>query len=500
MKKLIIMLLLLPMFQSIVAQELKVYKTKSYGKRPRLIWYRTGNDSIHKNFTVWRADLKSKKFDSIHTAHFVMVKKNSVRYVVIDTTLTKKAIYRYYIQVRDKNNKILTSPIALGHNLGRIPKPRVVRISAEQDKDKKAITLHWKLNYNFSVRSISLFRSSYGDKNYVKIAELGGDATAYTDIVPLSNHNYYYFLLIADYFGYETPSPYYPAFTLFKQKAIPPQNLSYTKNENSVELHWTNTEKTLSGYQVFRSIDDNDFVALHKMQNTNKQEVKFVDKIDNNLKGRQLRYYIVNYSDSYVRSETSDTLSVFFVKIQNPLPPKELNVIKQDDNRLKLIWTLPKDKNIAGFNVYLEKPKFRKLNDKLVPSTKNYFLTDKVFGKGNYTFSVETIGANKLKSELKTMASINILSAYAKLIVDMKQTKNGIVLSWKKYPDTRLDKILLYRQSGNNNPKLLKSFSNSDEIYTDKNIKNKTLYYYTFYGKLTTGETLPLNEGFSVRR
>jgi len=477
------------------SQQLKVYKSISNDARPRIIWYRQGKDTLYKQFDIFRANVKDKKYRKINTGHFVLYRDNTVQYYVVDTTLTRKSIYAYYIKILTRKGDTLISPVAIAHNMGRLPKPHLTDFYAVRSGDKKAIELHWQLNYNFSVRTLSIFRSSYGNKDFKKIAELPGDATSYTDRVPLSNHNYYYFILIADFFGYEIPGAVLPASTLFKQKPTPPYRLKIEKTGDKIKLSWHNSDTNLSGYQVYRSVGERDFLPLHTMQSANKKYEEFTDENLHEIAGKRLRYYVVNYSDAYVPSEPSDTLQVFIPGDKNPLPPAEIHIIRQDEGHVKLIWTRPGDNRIQSYNIYLDD---RKINRKPVPVYHNYWENIPVSEGKTYTFGVESVGYNGKKSKYKTTATINLLTDYHHLVIDAGKQKDGIVLKWKKYPDQRIEKINLYRQN-NKKAILLKVFDNKDVRFTDKKVVRNTTYLYTVYGQLTGGKRVLLNDGVEIR-
>ncbi len=501
MKKIILSIIIIGTLNQLYCQDLQVYKVENSFNNPKLIWYKTGKDVEVEKFSVWRTSLAENSFENIQTLHYTNSQKNdTLLYTVLDTTLTKKAIYKYYISMEEKNKKSITSDIAYGHNMGTIPSPRLKVLKVNSSKTKKAIDLSWQLNHNFSVRTLSIFRSSHHEKDYVKIAEVAGDATSYTDHVPLSNHNYFYFILIADYFGYQHPSPPTPGFCSFKQKPYTPQNLKLKKSENTVVLSWENLSDKLSGYKAFRSVGKEDFRALHVMQTANKLKESFTDILPEASETASLiRYYVINYSDSYVESNSSDTLRVSIEKRISLAPPKEFDALKQDANQIKLVWSKPKNTDVIGYNVYLTNPMNKKLNAALISKNHNYFIDSTSYKSGQYMFEVESVGRNNQVSEFRMKTGTTIFSPNYHLVVDTKKTTTAFELIWKALPTQQIKNIKLYRQEEEQTPVLLKNFNNVDTIFIDSKLTKGKSYYYSLYAELVTGERVILNDKIAVR-
>lgn len=235
------------------------------------------------------------------------------------------------------------------------------------------------------------------------------------------------------------------------------------------------------------------------MQRDNAKAVRYMDKSLKNISDKIVKYYVINYSDSYVPSMPSDTLEVYFPDKNLPLPPEEANIIQTDDTHLKLIWKKSGNRNIKGYNVYMEKPIKKQLNKELLPANHNYYDKIEVQGGNEYIFSVESVGRNDMKSTNQTTVKINLLPEYVKLILDIKRVKNGIEISWKKYPNTHLKEIALYKQEGENKSLLVKRFANEEVHYTDTLVKKGKNYYYSMYGKVENGANIRLNNGESLR-
>ncbi len=479
--------------------QISVYETKSYGKHPKILWFRTGNDSVNRTFSIYRADLKTKKFRKIHTKQSLMTyKKDTILYYVEDTTLVKKGMYQYYIKVKPEKGDSLTSAAAYAHNLGMIDPPTVINMDAVGLKDQKSIKITWQLNYNFSVRKLILMRSDQYKKGYVKVADLPGDATEYIDQVPLSNHNYFYFLIIADFFGYQYPSAPLPAYTLYKSQAIPPQNLSLKQESDKVVLSWENAGKNLSGYRVYRSINGKPFHPLHELQTSASLRESFTDRLTDIPDLKRVAYYVVNYSDAYVSSKASDTVTAYFTPKYKTVPPPDFDIVKTSDNQIKFLWTIPEKSNVKAYRIYMEKPEKKLITKTDIPAGLTYYDDPENYAPGTYVFAIKSVGTDGKESRFASKNSVQILPPYIKLIVDATKEKNQVRLQWKALADAQIQQIILYKQEGNRSKKLLKRFANQDTVYRDKQVQKGKVYRYIFKAKTTYGATIPLQTNVSV--
>ncbi len=497
MKRILLIIAIL-WIQGLFAQ-IDVYESKSYGKHPKIMWFRKGNDSINREFTIYRADLKTKKFRKINTKHFLMTyKKDTLLYYVEDTTLVQKGMYQYYIKVKPEKGDSLTSAAAYAHNLGMIDPPTVVKMDAVGQKDKKSIKITWQLNYNFSIRKLTLMRSDKHDSGYVKVADLPAKATEYVDFVPLSNHNYFYFLIIADFFGYQYPSVPVPAYTLYKSQAVPPQNLSLKQEGSKVVLTWENADKNLSGYRVYRSINGLAFHPLHEMQTSALLKESFTDQLPDISDLKSASYYVVNYSDAYVPSKASATVTAYFTPKYKTVPPADFDIVKTSENQIKFLWTIPEKSSVKSYRIYMEQPEKKLVTKTDIPAGTTYFDDTTNYAPGSYVFAIKSVGADGKESRFATKASVQILPPHIKLVVDAKKEKHQVRLQWKAIPGKQIQQIVLYKQEGNHPKKFLKRFANQDIVYHDKLVKKGKVYRYIFKAKTTNGTIIPLQTNVTV--
>lgn len=498
MKRILIYILLL--FPVLInAQTIGVKECINSIDHPVIRWYSVGSVDTTE-FKVFRADIKSKQYKQINTIHYVTFLENNdtVLFTVIDTTLTKKGIYLYYIEAV-RFRKTVRSEIAMGHNYGLLPEPQVTAFNTTPLTDRKAVKLDWEVTLPQMISSLTLYRSRWYDTGYVKIADFSADINTFTDVIPVANEPWFYFLEISNWFGGTTKSVRTPAFATFAEKPIPPQNIYSKFRNDTVFIGWQNVSRNIIGYRVFRSVDGKPFRQLHEMQGGTAENILFTDQDDAVKKAVKLSYFIRNVSDGFVESNSTDTL-VFYLPEHKPvLPPNQVDYIQLPNGNLKLLWMPPEKGLVLAYNIYLTDSvnKTVKLNPDPVAS--NWY-TDSVYrGKGKYIYQVEGVGMNNKLSENKAMVTFYRYNPEVHVILNIKKYREGLSVSWKKVPDTHIVKVMLLKQWGNNKPELLKTFTdNIDRDIYDKDVQHGNTYQYLLKGVFENGDAVLLNDGVQI--
>ncbi|MCD6346169.1 MAG: hypothetical protein J7L96_01985 [Bacteroidales bacterium] len=493
----IICLLLFPTI--LFSQNITVKQSLSDSDYPEITWATTGRIDTSE-FQIFRSVPKEENFSEIHTIHFIqpLEKSDTTEFTVIDTTLSTKGIFTYYIQVK-RNGKPMDSETAVAHNFGMIPKPKLSFLTSAAIKDRKAIRLSWKLSNPVTVSSMSLYRSQYYDSAYMKIAELGVDMETFIDVAPIANEPLYYYVVIHDYFGNHITSVRTPAFATFAEKPIRPQNVQGEYSKDTIHLIWKNTGANIIGYRVYRSLNNKAFHVVNDMSaNISKGQI-FTDPVNTLSSVTKIAYYIKNVSDGFLESNSSDTLRFYIPEHEKILPPAELDRFVYPNGNVRLLWIPPEEGLALGYNIYLETPngKTKKLNNEIIKL--NYF-TDSVYrSNGKYTYFVESVGVMNKVSNNTINTTIYRHSSQIHIILDLMKQRNGISISWKKSLNKHITKLQLYKQYGNNKAEIVKSFTNEDDVaYLDTKLNPNTTYFYKLIAIMQNGDKIIVNNGVEM--
>ncbi len=488
------------LFPSILfGQAIVLDKSISDSDFPEITWRTTGNiDTLE--FQVFRAGVDESAFAPIHTIQFVEAinSGDTTAFVVIDTTLTTKGLYLYYIEVM-RNKQAVKSETAHGHNFGLLPKPQLTSFKATPLEDRKAVRLDWTFNYRETINSMSLYRSSSYDSSYVKVAELDADMTSFEDVIPVANEPWFYYMVVHDYFGNLLPSVRIPAFATFAEKPFRPNNIHGVFKNDSIILDWTNPATNSVGFRVYRSIEGKQFRLMNEMNQSLAGEEVFFDSSPEIKSATRLEYFVRNVSDGFLESNSSDTMSFYIPEHEKVLPPAELDFITGQNANIKLLWTPPAEGKTLGYNVYMTTPlgETQKLNTEIL--RQNHFVDSVFRAEGKYLYSIESVGYANMVSERRINTTVNHYPPNIHVIVDLKKRLDGLEISWKQPLSNHITKVVLYKKSDQNPPVLIKSFpSKEDVVYLDTKVSSGNTYLYTLVAVMADSSEVVLNDGVEI--
>ena len=481
------------------SQTVRVKEAMSDLNSPQITWITTIKvDSL--DFQLFRATIKEKQFHKIETIHFVKPFESSdtTEFTIVDTTLTVKGIYLYYIQLLS-SNKVLKSAVAVCHNFGLIPEPQLNTFIATPLKDRKAVTLDWQLSYPQTVSSMALYRSKSYDTGYLKIADLSPKMLTYTDVIPVANEPWFYFMVIKTWFGNEISSVRIPAFATFAEKPFVPQNVHAYFEHDTVFIDWKNTGKNIIGARVYRSINKQPFVQINEMEANTVEHGHFIDYSNEVKNNTVISYFVRNVSDGFIESNSSDTINFYIAEHEPVLPPTEADYIITPDNSIKLLWVPPTTGLVIAYNLYLISDKDTTL---LTPSsTKQNFYTDTAYrSAGKYRYEIESVGFKGKLSENRTPVTVFRYKPNLHVIIDLAKKGKGIAVSWKQPLNKHLSKVSLYKQSGDNQAVLFRSLPpTEDQTIMDNDVQHGITYLYKLVGMMQNGDEITLNKGVQIR-
>lgn len=504
MKKYILLLFAFNFFTChfIQAQNIRALQSINDGKYPRLKWYSTGiQDS--SMFSVYRTGLEKIDFKPILSLQGTFIKGDTLIYWVVDTTLTEKALYKYFITLPYNKDTVTRSEILYGHNMGPLPSPQVINFKATSAEDRKALDLNWKLNYNFTVNTLSIYRSTKYDDGYELIANVSGDTESYTDPVNIANEAYYYFIIVHDFFGYQRPSVRIAGIATHKEKPFPPQNVKIKNEDNQAKLTWNRVGNNIVGYQVYRQINDfGNYYLISNLFYTPEKEVSYIDSTIKAFENKDLRYYVVSVSDGFVESNPSDTLSLHVQGDILKAAPQECDYVIDSLDRTMLIWTSQEnDAEVTGYNIYRSSGNGEnvKLNQQLIPFNVNYFVDTDNTQTSEYIYEIETVSITNTPSATRAIARVNRQHMPQHLILSLNKTNKGVLIQGVPLSGTNIKEIVLFKQTNSGVPKQVTKLKPDNIKYTDINVKPGEIYNYSAIAVLKDNTKETVNAGVVMR-
>ena len=495
MKKISAIILLFALPVLIIAQNIPVLRSVSGTGYPELTWY-SFQHGLKPGYSVFRAPVGTDDFRPVNTTRLFSERNDTTFFTVSDTTLEKKGLYMYYIEVSDPKGTVLKSDVIYGHNMGSIPSPAVTDFTATSDTTRKALHIRWKLNYSFSVKSFALFRSRHYDRDFVCVATLPADTTGYTDPVAVSNEPYFYFLLISDYFGYQLPSVVIHGICTYAEKPYPPQDFAAAGSGEAVRLSWRRLGSNVIGYRVFRSGTEGRFTQISPMLPPDSL-ASYTDTTANIPGVTRARYYAVAVSDGYLDSNPTDTLEVALPWNTVVEAPAEADHVIDSAGHIMLLWTLPETPGVSGYNVYrsYRNSEPRKINSVLIPAETNTFTDNNPMGYGAYDYYIESVGPTGRSSAAQTVVHANLPVPGYHVVLTAVASDQGIVISWAPpgFPD--LDAFYFYRKEGSAPARMAAMVKPGAGTWTDSGVKPGVSYIYTLVAEFRDGGRLLVNDG-----
>lgn len=323
---------------------------------------------------------------AFYDKNFKFISENKMKYYGADSQFDvgKKA---RYVSVGQSTSE---SPNALKvYNLfvfiddGKVSD--VTDLKAKADINKVELT--WKNPVEDGFNGVNIYQDD------VLIKTLDKSATSYT-INDLKEGTMYRFKVSSlDGINAETKGVVSSITTLIDPTKIPPSNVTNLKvndiKSNSVNLSWVNpSDKDLKGLRIFNGdklvsetgIVDNFLVKDLKPNTSYEFKVVAVDN-DGNLSGSStVRFTTLEYTDT-----------------EPPESPKGL-AVKQGSEALFLTWKNNTEKDLAGYNVYLDG---KKINSVLVDNP--FFTLRDLKNDADYKVQVSAVDKSGNESTLSSV-------------------------------------------------------------------------------------------------
>ncbi|MEZ4998600.1 MAG: hypothetical protein R2758_14425 [Bacteroidales bacterium] len=100
-----------------------------------------------------------------------------------------------------------------------------------------------------------MFRSKTYDDGFTRVARLAPEDTSFTDIVPVGNENFWYYLITSGPNGISHPSAKVSAmFRNNGEKPTPPEETGAESIKGGIKVYWSYHEPYAKGFYVYRYV------------------------------------------------------------------------------------------------------------------------------------------------------------------------------------------------------------------------------------------------------
>jgi fibronectin type 3 domain-containing protein len=471
-------------------------------------WYVTGESSLN-SFLVYRRVFGKGEYQRLDIERGFNISQDTVYLIASDTEVQNPALYEYYIRPLDiYGNSGPESEAVTAGTLGSVSYPVPDYFNARGGEKDHRVELSWKFNETEYLRSIELYRSKSYDDGYMRIARLSPNDTSFTDIVPVANENFWYYLITGGPNGNSPPSAKVSAmFRNSGEKPLPPEETGAESIKNGVMVYWSCQEPYTKGFYVYRYIYETaEFEQVSGLIPAGAEIYSFADTA-RYLQGNEVyRYAVRTVNDVDQISDFSETASASPGKKATVGSPMNLRITRRDKGIL-LIWDDMRTTEpvLLGYKIFRKEDpdgRYELLpGDTLKNELNFYWDTTLVTGKAyRYTVTAIDFYGNESPQSVSVSYLPEASTVIAPEILRAVNTKDGILVSWGQVTDENAVAVKVYRSRPGMNPLPVITLQKTSDEYLDKSVSDGELYTYEI-SVISEGDRESLHSsGVTVRR
>ncbi len=368
--------------------------------------------------------------------------------------------------------------------------------------DSMKVFLNWTPSISPDVKEHVLYRSNQSDTLFEAIKTFTID-TSYIDTVAVPGP-YFYYLRALDQAGNRRTSKIVYVNVGDVDPPAQPKGLVIASDTGKLELSWrANTEPDLLGYQIFRTVN-NDQRSHYILVNSEPYDsTVFVEELPKVVKNKFF-YYIVAVDTAFNRSEPSD-----FAIGQMPdiLPPEQpfIKKITYEDEQMIITWIPNVDNDLMGYDLYrsdsAEVLDYQKVNPQLIARDAFRFIDRQAAPNKGYLYHLKALDSagNASFPSLPAYGYLRVVEKtdYSKLKASVKYNKQRKlnVIRWLPLEEGGITGYVVFKAEEGEKLKpltgLLQTATARDKITPGK----RTTYQvkaYTATGEMITSEKLTI--------
>ncbi|MDX9903470.1 MAG: hypothetical protein RB288_05270 [Bacteroidales bacterium] len=471
-------------------------------------WYVTGKSSLN-SFLVYRRVFGKGEYQRLDIERGFNNSQDTVYLIAADNTVQNPALYEYYLRPLDiYGNSGPESEVATAGTLGSVSYPVPDYFNARGGEKDHRVELSWKFSETEYLRSIELYRSKSYDDGYLRIARLTPTDTSFTDIVPVANENFWYYLITGGPNGNSLPSAKVSAmFRNSGEKPLPPDETGAESINNGVMVYWSCQEPYAKGFYVYRYIYETaEFEQVSGLIPAGGEIYSFADTAKY-LQGNEVyRYAVRTLNDVDQLSDFSETASASPGKKAAVGSPMNLRITVRE-NGILLIWDDMRTTEpvLLGYKVFrMEDPdgRYELLPGDTLKNELNFYRDTTLTPGKRYRYAVTAIDfyGNESPQSVSVSFVPEVSTVIAPEIMRAVNTKEGIVVSWGQVTDEKAVAVKVYRSRPGMNPLPVITLQKTNDEYLDKSVSEGELYTYEI-SVISEGDRESLHSrGVTVRR
>ena len=461
------------------------------------------------SFAVYRRVYGRDDFQKLEAVRGYNSSQDTIYMIAIDTAVQSPAFYQYYLVPLDiyGNRGEVSDTVGAGTMAGGYnPVPDYLRARG-LGKDHQ-VQVSWRFSDRKYLRGIEVFRSESFDKGFTRIALLPPGDTSFTDVVPVANQAYWYYLVIDGPVKKSLPTARVSAmFTGNGDKPLPPSETGAESVKGGVKVFWTYNEPYAKGFYVYRyDYDRSDYRQVSGLIPAGEEIYSYVDSIYPVSGPGVQRYAVRAVNDLDQLSDLSEAASAapgIRATVTAPLNPR----ISRTEKGIVLIWDDMRSTEPAlmGYKVYRKKgdeKDYAMMPNDTLRNDRNYYNDTTIVQGVEYHYAVRAVDYYGNQSLYSKPVSYR---AAAGTIVPPEITRavstpGGIVITWGQVTDKDMVSVKVYRAQPGGGKEVIATLPADNDQYLDSKAENGKLYLYSISLVTATGSESETGREVSVRR
>ena len=439
-------------------------------------------DMVH--FNVYRTVFGKDDYKKIMVTKGVFSDKDSLKLLGIDSIGKQPSWYEYQIAPVDAfGNEGEMQAYVNGSNIQDYYTIPVRNFKAINTQRNHEVKISWHYENKKYLNGIDIMRSSNYDSGYTRIATVPVSDSTFTDILPVSGENYYYYLLLLSAENDPIPTAkIFATYTDNNSKPEPPNEIDATSIKNGIKVYWKSAEPFSKGFYVYRRNNTNDdFTQVSALVPSGAIVYSFTDTTRQLQAGEVYDYIVRTINEDNQLSNPSDTVTANPGISKLITAPMNLRY-RSSDGRITILWDDMRkwENDLLGYKVFRKAGTgnfIRMANDSLQPE-RNFFLDSTIQPGVDYSFAVSSldISGNESEKSIILIPAISDESPGAPSGIRVSQTENDVYITWGQITED-VTAIKIYRSEPGVPAKLIATISDADS-FTDKNVSKEKLYFY----------------------
>lgn len=481
------------------------FSHKKFADGKLTLTWRVHDQKELAHFNIYRSLFGKEEYKKISIEKGIYSHNNTLMLLAIDTLGNHPGWYEYKIAAVDAfGNEGEMQGYANGSNLQDYYAPPVTNFRAVNTHRNQEVKLAWHFENKKYLNGINIMRSLAYDSGYKRIATVPVTDSVFTDIIPVSGENYYYYLILLSANNDPVPTAkIFATFTDENTKPEPPGEIDATPITHGIKVYWKSDEPFTKGYYVYRRNNPKDeFTQVSPLILSGSVINSYTDTSRQLQAGEVYEYVVRTINENNQLSANSDTVTANPGIKKAIAAPMNLRY-RNDDGRITLLWDdmRPWENDLLGYKVF-KKPGngvFERLANDSLRAAKNFY-TDSALQNGvmySYAVSAIDISGNESERSTITVPAITEHLPASPSGITVTQSGNDIYISWGQIAGD-IASIKIYRSEPGQPAREIGNTSDGDS-YNDKNIVKGKLYFYQLSSVNTEKKEGPLSEKWAVR-